>query len=142
MPLSEKRKATMYQYARENLKRVPLDLQIADYEAIKAAADSVGKSVNGYIKDAVGEAVLRDTGKVVFQKRERTKKEPVEGSDKADDPLAQEMAELLCEAEDIENHVEKKGSMLRKGEEILYVIPDEVLKQLEADNASSQSEEN
>ena len=127
---------------RERRKVFEIHFSKKDYEAIKAAADSVGKTVNGYIKDAVGEAVLRDTGKVIFQKRDRTKKEPVKGSDKADDPLAQEMAELLCEAEDIENHVEKKESMLREGEELLYVIPDEVMKQLEADNASSRSKEN
>ena len=46
---------TEYQleYAKKNLKRIPLDVQKEKYEEIKAAAEATGESVNGYIKTAV-----------------------------------------------------------------------------------------
>ena len=43
----------MVKYQRENLKRIPLDVRKDKYEEIKAAADRVGESVNGYIKTAI-----------------------------------------------------------------------------------------
>ena len=43
----------MKQYAKENLKRVPLDLKHDDYELVKKAAAAANESVNGYIKKAV-----------------------------------------------------------------------------------------
>lgn len=42
-----------YQYERERLKRVPLDLQREKYEEVKQAATAAGESVNGYIKKAI-----------------------------------------------------------------------------------------
>lgn len=59
MTLTEKRKESMYKYAKENLKRIPLDVQKSKYEQIKAAADSVGETVNGYIKTAIDERMER-----------------------------------------------------------------------------------
>jgi uncharacterized protein (DUF1778 family) len=53
MPLSEQRKESMYKYAKENLKRIPLDVQKGKYEIIKDAATAAGETVNGYIKKAV-----------------------------------------------------------------------------------------
>jgi uncharacterized protein (DUF1778 family) len=53
MPLSEQRKESMYKYAKENLKRIPLDVQKEKYETIRAAATAAGETVNGYIKKAV-----------------------------------------------------------------------------------------
>ena len=41
------------QYAKNNLKRIPLDVRKEKYEQIKAAAEAAGESVNGYIKKAV-----------------------------------------------------------------------------------------
>lgn len=41
------------QYAKEKLKRIPLDVQREKYEEIAAAAASKGESVNGYIKKAI-----------------------------------------------------------------------------------------
>ena len=55
MAISDKRKESMYNYAKKNLKRIPLDVQKEKYEEIKAAAESAGESVNGYIKKAVDE---------------------------------------------------------------------------------------
>lgn len=40
-------------YAREKLKRIPLDVQLSEYETIKAAALAAGETVNGYIKTAI-----------------------------------------------------------------------------------------
>ena len=43
------------EYAKNKLKRIPLDVQKEKYEEIKAAATAAGESVNGYIKKAVDE---------------------------------------------------------------------------------------
>ena len=53
------KRATM-KYAREKLKRVPLDMQLSDYEELKQAAGRAGESVNGYIKQAIKERMERD----------------------------------------------------------------------------------
>ena len=60
MAISDKRKESRYNYAKKNLKRIPLDVQKEKYEEIKAAAESAGESVNGYIKKAVDERMERD----------------------------------------------------------------------------------
>lgn len=60
MPLTEKRRESMLKYAKENLKRVPLDLQKSTYEEIKAHAESRKESVNGFIKRAIIETLERD----------------------------------------------------------------------------------
>ncbi len=48
------------QYAKENLKRIPLNVQKEKYEEIKAAADAAGESVNGYIKKAIDKRLESD----------------------------------------------------------------------------------
>lgn len=48
------------QYAKTNLKRIPLDVQKEKYEEIKAAATAAGETVNGYIKKAVEQRMERD----------------------------------------------------------------------------------
>lgn len=53
MPISENRRKTMYKYAKENLKRIPLDVQKEKYEEIATAATSAGETVNGFIKKAI-----------------------------------------------------------------------------------------
>lgn len=40
-------------YREKNIKRVPLDMQQAEYEALKAAAEAAGEAVNQYIKTAI-----------------------------------------------------------------------------------------
>ncbi len=64
MALSEKRKESMYKYAKENLKRIPLDVPKPEYEAIKTHAARRDESVNGFVKRAISETMERDT----FQK--------------------------------------------------------------------------
>ena len=48
------------EYAKNKLKRIPLDVQKEKYEQIKLAADAVGESVNGYIKKAIDQRMVRD----------------------------------------------------------------------------------
>lgn len=59
MAMSEERKNYLYSYKKQRLKRVPLDMQIADYEALKATADQAGQTVNGFIKQAIAEKLER-----------------------------------------------------------------------------------
>ena len=49
----------MYNYAKKNLTRIPLDVQKEKYEEIKAAAETSGESVNDYIKKAIDERMER-----------------------------------------------------------------------------------
>ncbi len=42
-----------YRYKKEALKRIPLDVQRADYDRIKAAADAAGLPVNTWIKSVM-----------------------------------------------------------------------------------------
>ena len=48
------------EYKKKNIKRVPLDMQIADYEKLKAAADACGEKVNEYIKKAIQQRMERE----------------------------------------------------------------------------------
>lgn len=50
---TESQKRANIKYAKEKLKRVPLDVQKEQYEQLKAAADASGQPVNAYIKKAV-----------------------------------------------------------------------------------------
>ena len=47
-------------YKANNINRVPLDMQIADYEELKAAADKAGEKVNQYIKNAIKQRMERE----------------------------------------------------------------------------------
>lgn len=60
MAITDKRKESMYKYAKENLKRIPLDMQKSTYEEIKAHAEARSESVNGFIKRAISETMERD----------------------------------------------------------------------------------
>ena len=53
MTISKERSETMQKYARDNLKRIPLDVPKPIYERIKAHADKRGETVNGFIKRAI-----------------------------------------------------------------------------------------
>lgn len=60
MAMTEQRKDYLYNYQKEKLKRIPLDVTKEKYEEIKAAADAVGETVNGYIKKAIDERMERN----------------------------------------------------------------------------------
>ena len=55
-----KKKQFDFQYAKENLKRIPLDVPKATYEEIKAHAEAHSESVNGFIKRAINDTMERD----------------------------------------------------------------------------------
>lgn len=63
MPNSPNKKNYNANYAKTNLKRIPLDVQKEKYEQIKAAADAAGEKVNSYIKIAIDERMERDSQK-------------------------------------------------------------------------------
>lgn len=45
------------EYAKTNLKRIPLDVQLSKYEEIKTAAAAVDETINGYIKKAIDQRI-------------------------------------------------------------------------------------
>lgn len=53
MPYTESQKKASEKYKKTNIKRIPLDVQLGEYERIKSAATAAGETVNGYIKKAV-----------------------------------------------------------------------------------------
>ncbi len=55
MPITNAQRKAAYKYKAANIKRVPLDIQNNEYDALKAAADSVGMAVNAFIKAAIRE---------------------------------------------------------------------------------------
>lgn len=60
MSVSEKRRQSAYKYKAKNIKRVPLDMQKTDYENLVIISAKNGKSVNGYIKEAITEKMERE----------------------------------------------------------------------------------
>ena len=60
MTLTESQKKASLKYREKNIKRIPLDVQKEKYEQIKAAAEAVNESVNGYIKKAIDERIERE----------------------------------------------------------------------------------
>lgn len=57
MTYNDKKKAYNMQYAKKNLKRIPLDVPLAKYEEIKTHAENNNESINGYIKKAIDERI-------------------------------------------------------------------------------------
>ena len=60
MASTEAQKNASIKYAKNHLKRVPLDMQLTDYKTLKTAADGVGQTVNGFIKQAIAEKLERE----------------------------------------------------------------------------------
>ena len=60
MPLTEAQKKANIKYRKENVKRIPLDVQKAEYDTIKTAADKAGEKVNAYIKKAIKQRLQRE----------------------------------------------------------------------------------
>lgn len=50
---NEKKSRYDIEYAKKNLKRIPLDVTKEKYAEVKAASEKAGESVNGYIKKAI-----------------------------------------------------------------------------------------
>ena len=47
-------------YKEKKIKRVPLDMQISDYEKLQSAASEAGEKVNEYIKKAIRQRMERE----------------------------------------------------------------------------------
>lgn len=62
---SESRKRASIKYAKENLKRIPLDVKLSVYCDIQAHAEAQGESLNGFIKRAIMETMERDNASEV-----------------------------------------------------------------------------
>ena len=60
MAYSENKKAYNMRYEKERLKRVPLKLQLEDYEHLKEHAEQMHESINGFIKRAINETIAND----------------------------------------------------------------------------------
>lgn len=61
MPYDDKKRDYTIKYAKEKLKRIPLDVTKQYYdEILKPVANSVGMSVNGFIKEAIQEKITRE----------------------------------------------------------------------------------
>lgn len=58
--MSKTRSEINIEYAKRNLKRIPLDVQKEHYERIKAHAESKNETVNGFIKRAINETIAKD----------------------------------------------------------------------------------
>lgn len=53
MSYSEKKRDYNLKYAREKMRRVPLDMQKFEYDRLKTAADAVHEPVNTFIKKSI-----------------------------------------------------------------------------------------
>lgn len=60
MAYNEASNRAAQKYKKDNIKRVPLDMQITEYERLRAVADSQGEKVNEYIKKAIRERMERE----------------------------------------------------------------------------------
>lgn len=61
MKTSDAQKRASIKYAKNNYKRVPLDVTPDQYDKIKDHAGGRGESVNGFIKRAINETIQRET---------------------------------------------------------------------------------
>lgn len=57
MQSNEKKKKYDIEYAKNNLKRIPLDVKKEKYQEIKNISEKMGESVNGFIKKAIDERI-------------------------------------------------------------------------------------
>ena len=56
----ENKKKYSIEYQKTHLKRVPLDMQLSDYEKLKRHTEVTSETVNGFIKRAISETMERD----------------------------------------------------------------------------------
>lgn len=64
MPYDEKQKEYSIKYARENLKRIPLDVKKEYYDkVIMVEAEKRGMSVRAFILQAIEEKISHDKGR-------------------------------------------------------------------------------
>jgi len=56
---NEKSYEASVRYKAKSIKRVPLDMQIEDYDKLKQAAEEAGEKVNEFIKKAIQDRLRR-----------------------------------------------------------------------------------
>lgn len=88
MKISEKQKKRHYEYEKQEIKRIPLDVPKSQYITIKEHADKVGESVNGYIKKSIAIRMDGDDSTNLQQKIDQaiyeSEKEIQEGGESID----------------------------------------------------------
>lgn len=57
MAYTEAGKRASEKYRKINIKRIPLDMKIEEYNELKAYCDSIGETVNGFIKKIIKENI-------------------------------------------------------------------------------------
>ena len=60
MPRTKNSMQSQYKYNKEHLKRVPLDMQLEEYNQLKQFVTDRGYTVNGFIKQAIREKLKRE----------------------------------------------------------------------------------
>lgn len=58
---TEAQKRATMKYKEAKYKRIPLDVKISEYEALKAYTDRHGETINGLIRRLIVEELARDT---------------------------------------------------------------------------------
>lgn len=59
MATSEAQVRATMKYKAKAYKRIPLDMKIEEYEALKEYADSTGESINGFIRRIIKENIKK-----------------------------------------------------------------------------------
>ena len=98
MPAKESKKQYDMQYAKDKLKRIPLNVQKEKYEEIKAAAEAAGEPINGYIKKAIDDRMEREAaGMGVTQQttEPQSPKPPAKKPEKHYRPFTEEDAQRI-----------------------------------------------
>ncbi len=57
MARTEAQKKATIKYNKKTYKRIPLDVRIEEYEALKAYTDKTGESINGFIRRLIKENI-------------------------------------------------------------------------------------
>lgn len=61
MATSEAQMRATLKYKAKAYKRIPLDMKIEEYEALKEYTDNTGESINGFIRRIIKEKIERDS---------------------------------------------------------------------------------
>lgn len=60
MAYNEKTKKATLKYRAEHIRRIPVDMQIEEYEKVKAYARARGETLSGFVKRAIRETMQSD----------------------------------------------------------------------------------
>ena len=59
MATSEAQVRATLKYKAKSYKRIPLDMKIEEYEALKEYTDNIGESINGFIRRIIKENIKK-----------------------------------------------------------------------------------